>query len=56
VQPDGTPVFNFGKYTGQPVKDVLAKDKNYYFWILEKEFSSQLKQIVKQLMREVEKK
>jgi len=56
VQPDGTPVFNFGKYNGQPVKDVLAKDKNYYHWILEKEFSSQLKQIVKQLMREVEKK
>ena len=56
VQPDGTPVFNFGKYNGQPVKEVLAKDKNYYHWILEKEFSSQLKQIVKQLMRETEKK
>ncbi len=55
VQPDGTVVFNFGKYVGQPVMDVLAKDKNYYFWMLEKEFSSQLKQIIKQMMREVEK-
>ncbi len=52
--PDGTPVFNFGKYIGQPVKEVFARDKNYYHWILEKEFSSQLKQIVRQLMREVE--
>lgn len=52
VQADGTVVFNFGKYMGQPVKDVLAKDKNYYFWILEKEFSSQVKQIIKQMVKE----
>jgi DNA polymerase-3 subunit epsilon len=55
VQPDGKVVFNFGKYVGQSVKEVFAKDKNYYFWILEKEFSSQLKQIVKQMMKEIEK-
>jgi DNA polymerase-3 subunit epsilon len=54
LRSDGTPVFNFGKYIGQPVKEVFARDKNYYHWILEKEFSSQLKQIVRQLMREVE--
>jgi DNA polymerase-3 subunit epsilon len=56
VQPDGKVVFTFGKYAGQPVREVLAKDKNYYFWIMEKEFSSQVKQIVKQIMKEVEKK
>ncbi|MBK6931583.1 MAG: 3'-5' exonuclease [Saprospirales bacterium] len=56
VQPDGVVVFNFGKYAGQPVKDILANDKNYYFWILEKEFSSQVKQLVKQLMRDIERK
>lgn len=55
VQPDGKAVFNFGKYAGQGVKEIFAKDKNYYFWILEKEFSSQVKQIVKQFMKEVEK-
>ncbi len=54
VQPDGTAVFNFGKYVGQPVKEVLAKDKNYYFWMLEKEFSSQVKQILKAMMRDIE--
>ena len=52
VQPDGTVVFNFGKYMGQPVREVLAKDKNYYYWMLEKEFSSQVKQIIKQFMHE----
>ncbi len=56
VQPDGAVVFNFGKYMGQPVLDILAKDKNYYFWMLEREFSSQFKQIIKQMMKEVERK
>jgi DNA polymerase-3 subunit epsilon len=55
VQPDGTVVFNFGKYVNQPVRDVLTKDRNYYFWILEKEFSTQVKQYVRQLMRDIEK-
>lgn len=56
VQPDGTAVFNFGKYNGQPVKEVLTKDKNYYYWMIEKEFSSQVKQILKGIMREIEGK
>lgn len=55
VQPDGTAVFNFGKYVGQPVKEVIAKDRNYYNWMIEKEFSSQLKQILREMMREIEK-
>lgn len=53
VQPDGTVVFNFGKYAGQPVKEVLKKEKNYGHWIMEKEFSSQVKQIIKQMMKEI---
>ena len=53
VQPDGKVVFNFGKYIGQEVKTVLTKDRNYYNWIMEKEFSSQVKQIVKQMMKDV---
>lgn len=55
VQPDGKVVFNFGKYNGQSVKEIFAKDRNYYHWIVEKEFSSQMKQIVKQMMKEIEK-
>jgi DNA polymerase III subunit epsilon len=51
VQPDGKVVFNFGKYMGQSVKEVLKKDRNYFNWIMEKEFSSQLKQIVRNMMK-----
>lgn len=53
VQPDGVVVFNFGKYMGQPVKDVLKKERNYGVWIQEREFSSQVKQIIKQMMKEL---
>lgn len=53
VQSDGTVVFTFGKYNGQPVKEVLLKEKQYGFWILEKEFSFQVKQIIKNYMKEL---
>jgi len=46
----GEVVFNFGKYIGKPVAETLVRDKQYYHWILEKEFSSQVKQIVRKLV------
>ncbi|MBT8189637.1 MAG: 3'-5' exonuclease [Saprospiraceae bacterium] len=50
----GQIVFNFGKYNGQVVAEVLSRDKQYYNWILEKDFSAQVKQIVKRLVKENE--
>lgn len=35
----GNEVFNFGKYKGQLVKEVLAKDPGYYGWILGSDFT-----------------
>jgi DNA polymerase-3 subunit epsilon len=52
----GVIVFNFGKHIGQPVAEVLANDKQYYNWILNKEFSHQVKKIVKRLVKEYEEK
>ena len=49
---EGVVVFNFGKYIHQPVVEVLNRDKQYYHWILNKEFSSQVKQFVKKLMKD----
>jgi DNA polymerase-3 subunit epsilon len=46
----GQVVFNFGKYQGKPVLEVFEKDKNYYNWIMTKEFSIQVKQILKELV------
>ncbi len=54
MNPDGTIVFNFGKYMGQPVAAVLTNDRNYYNWIMTKEFSVQVKKVVKKLVREYE--
>ncbi len=51
---NGVAVFNFGKYVGKPVAETLANDKQYYNWILNKDFSSQMKQIVKKLVKEYE--
>ncbi len=48
----GQIVFNFGKYIGKPVAETLIKDKQYYHWILDKEFSTQVKQLVKKLVKD----
>jgi len=52
---DGVIVFNFGKQAGLPVGATLSKDRNFYNWILNKEFTSQVKQIVKHEVKEYEK-
>jgi DNA polymerase-3 subunit epsilon len=48
--PNGEIVFNFGKYAGRPVLEVFQEDKSYYSWIMTKDFSVQVKQILKKLM------
>lgn len=35
----GVEVFNFGKYKGQSVTEVLKKDTGYYSWILNSDFT-----------------
>ncbi len=42
-------VFNFGKYKGQAVEDVLKKDPGYYNWIMNGEFHSHTKQVMTQI-------
>ena len=49
---NGVVVFNFGKHVGKPVAETLHKDRQYYNWIMNKEFSSQVKQLVKKLVKE----
>ena len=52
---NGTIIFNFGKYIGKPAAEVLIKDQQYYHWILEKEFSFQVKKIIKKLVEDYKK-
>jgi DNA polymerase III subunit epsilon len=51
---NGIIVFNFGKYIGKPVAQTLYEDRQYYFWILDKEFSAQVKKIVKKIVADYE--
>ena len=42
----GVEVFNFGKYKGVPVAEVLRKDPGYYSWILQGDFTLNTKQML----------
>ena len=53
---EGVIVFNFGKYINQELGKVLVKDKQYYQWILNKEFSHQVKKIVREAYEKATKK
>lgn len=57
---DGRPVmteyFNFGKYKGKPVADVLSMDQGYYSWIMGGDFTYNTKQVLTRIrLREAQK-
>ena len=39
-------VFNFGKYKGIPVEEVLRKDLGYYAWVMNGDFSQDTKRVL----------
>lgn len=43
------PCFNFGKYKGQPVAEVLKKDTGYYSWICQSDFPLNTKQVLEKI-------
>lgn len=43
------PVFNFGKYKGKPVEEVLARDPGYYGWMMQGDFPQNTKQVLTKL-------
>ena len=49
----GDVIFNFGKYMNQRVADVIKKDRNYFHWIMEKDFSSQVKTTIQGIMDDI---
>ena len=52
---NGVEVFNFGKYKGQSVSEVLKKDPGYYSWILQGDFARNTKQILTQIRLDMNK-
>jgi len=47
-------LFNFGKYKGQKIKDVLAKDKGYYNWMMKGDFASNTKKVLTRVKDEMD--
>ncbi len=47
------PVFNFGKYKGQPVKDVFRRERSFYSWIMQGDFPKNTKDVLTALYYEV---
>lgn len=45
----GTEVFNFGKYKGRPVAEILKVDPGYYGWIMQGDFTLNTKQVLTQI-------
>lgn len=42
----GIEVFNFGKYKGMPVREVLQRDPSYYSWMMQGDFTLNTKQVL----------
>ncbi len=40
------PVFNFGKYKGRPVKEILEKEPSYYSWMMNGDFTEDTKNVL----------
>ena len=56
-QPVRREYFNFGKYKGQLVTEVLQRDPGYYGWIMNGDFTYNLKQVLTKIqMRELKKR
>ncbi len=43
------PVFNFGKYKGHPVTEVLTRDPSYYSWMMNGDFALSAKHVLTQI-------
>lgn len=44
IMENGTEVFNFGKFKGRPVADVLKSEPQYYDWMMKGDFPQHTKQ------------
>lgn len=51
---DGIIVFNFGKYIDHPVEEIFKKEKGYYNWMMSKDFSQQVKEIVTAIFKSMQ--
>lgn len=53
---DGSEIFNFGKYKGQRVEDVLRRDPAYYNWMMNGDFTGYTKKKLTELRLKMKSK
>jgi len=46
---NGVEIFNFGKYKGMPVADVLRRDPGYFSWMMQGDFTLNTKQVLTEI-------
>ncbi len=49
VMDNGVEVFNFGKYKGQPVAELLKKEPQYYDWMMRGDFPQHTKKVLTEI-------
>lgn len=49
INDKGIEVFNFGKYKGMPVEDVLRRDRSYFNWLMDTDFPEYTKGVIKRI-------
>lgn len=52
---DGIEVFNFGKFKGQSVTEVLKREPGYYSWMMNGDFPMYTKKVLRQLKEKMSK-
>jgi len=53
VRKNGVEIFNFGKYKGRPVRDILRDEPQYYDWIMKGDFALHTKQKLSEIFNEM---
>lgn len=57
IMDNGVEKFNFGKYKGYPVSEILQKDPGYFSWIMTGDFTMNTKQVLTRIrLREYQKR
>ena len=52
----GQEVFNFGKYKGQRLRDVLQRDTGYYGWLMQSDFPQYTKNVITRVFIDLKRK
>lgn len=53
VRKNGVEIFNFGKYKGRPVREVLREEPQYYDWMMKADFALHTKQKLSEIFNEL---